>query len=287
MIHWDPNPDLLIIPYLHWPIKWYGLFFALGFILGFTLFKNVILRFLRYHFESESLVSLKLRAHQIADQMTLYVVIATIAGARIGHELFYESPQNLLRQPWTILQVWNGGLASHGAAAAILLAIYFLSRKPMIQEAKLSYLRLLDFICPSVALAGAIIRLGNFMNQEILGTPTQMAWGVCFGHPADGMSFGARHPVQIYEAIFYLAVFLILWRRSSHPTLFNPVGREIGLFLMLVFGFRIAIEFLKLEQSALLAPHFFTMGQYLSLPLFLLGLLLFWNSKYLKINILT
>jgi prolipoprotein diacylglyceryltransferase len=130
--------------------------------------------------------------------------------------------------------------------------------------------------------AAFFIRIGNFINQEILGTPTTVPWAVVFGHPADGRASLPRHPVQLYEALFYLAMFVFLmvsrkkWRKWKE-------GRALGLFLALIFGFRFYIEFFKEEQSWHLAGSYLTMGQWLSIPFFLVGLILFLRRKGSKI----
>jgi phosphatidylglycerol---prolipoprotein diacylglyceryl transferase len=282
MIYWDPSPDLFIIPILNWPIKWYGLFFALGFLIGFSLFERILLRYFLQKNKSRknSICELKRIALKVTDRTTLYVVIATALGARLGHFLFYENPSEYLKNPIEILQIWQGGLASHGAAIAIIIALYLLSRWTKKIDSGLTPLRLLDFITVPTALAGCFIRIGNLFNQEILGTATQLPWGFIFGHPMDGSLSIPRHPVQIYESIFYLIVFLILWRLSYRRSFLLCQGRLIGLFLVLVFGFRFFIEYLKLEQSLLIsASGVLTMGQWLSIPLVILGTVLIFLSK--------
>jgi phosphatidylglycerol---prolipoprotein diacylglyceryl transferase len=339
MFYWDPNPDFIIIPLLNWPIKWYGLLFALGFAVGFPIFEGIVYRYFLQRpdfypcdilgrvdlrslkldrieacegiqsqkvdeFEKEAIScralnpdkavarlcweekwgdavwKLKKKAMKVTDQITLYTVIATVIGARLGHFLFYEKPSEYLNDPMEILRTWNGGLASHGAALAIIAAIWILSCWSKTVDPGLRWIRLLDFISVPTALAGAFIRFGNFINQEILGTPTSVPWAVVFGHPADGSMPLPRHPVQLYEAFFYLAVFFLLWRLTFRPANLLKEGRLIGLFLILVFGFRFFVEFLKLEQSRLLTSGAeLTMGQWLSVPLVILGaLLLFYPS---------
>lgn len=278
MIYWDPNPDLFIIPVLNWPIKWYGFFFALGFALGFSLFKNLLLRYFALT-SDEPIAHLKKRALQITDRLTLYMVVATILGAKLGHFLFYEDPREYLKHPLEML-LSREGLASHGAALAILLALWLFARWTKKLDTGLGWLRLLDFISIPTALAGGFIRLGNFMNQEILGLPTRMPWGVVFGHPADGSFPIARHPVQLYEAFFYFAVFFLLWRLSYSPKTLFAQGRLIGLFLVFVFAFRFFVEFFKEEQSRLLSLlGSLTMGQWLSIPFVLLGAVLLWRAR--------
>lgn len=268
-IHWDPKPEIFTLPFLHWPILWYGILFAFGFAIGFPLFVDVLTRYLGK--------DQKPKAAAIADRLTIYIVIATIVGARLGHFLFYERPANYFRDPLEIIRIWEGGLASHGAAVAIILALILFSYRLRVPQ--LTWIRLLDFISIPAALAGCCIRVGNFINQEILGTPTHLPWAVVFGHPADRSLPLPRHPVQIYEALFYLAVFFLLWRLSFKASFLQVQGRLIGLFLILVFGFRFLIEFLKEEQSHLLLSSSLTMGQMLSIPAILVGLVFYLRSR--------
>ncbi len=262
-ICWDPNPILFTIPLIDWPVFWYGAFFTLGFALGFLLFRSMLSQWLHD----------PIAAARITDRITVYVVVATIIGARLGHYFFYESPELWLAHPWTIFAISRGGfagLSSHGAAIAIILALILFSRLPTQRAAQLDWIRLLDFISAPTALAGGLIRVGNFFNQEILGTASNLPWAVLFGHPADHSARIPRHPVQLYEALFYFATALLLWRLSC----FKYRGRMIGLFLILIFSFRFFIESIKLEQSVLLEPTaFLNMGQILSLPLIITGVL--------------
>lgn len=222
------------------------------------------------------LLSLRMKAHLLTDRLTLYMILATIFGARIGHFLFYERPSEYLSHPWTLFAMSRGGwsgLSSHGAALAILIALWLFQRTAKQWTEAISWVRLLDWVAIPTALAGSLIRIGNFINQEILGTPSNLPWAVLFGHPADYSAPLPRHPVQLYEALFYALVFLLLWRLSFRPLILCRTGTLIGLFLILVFSFRFCIEFVKMEQSHLLShEQLFTMGQYLSIPLIILGI---------------
>lgn len=269
--YWDPNPEVFILPIVHWPVLWYGLFFTLGFAVGFPLFVGVLTRFLG---EDQ-----RKKAVMIADRLTLYMIVATVVGARLGHFIFYERPSSYLSHPEEIFQIWKGGLASHGAAIAIILALILFSRRMRDVAPALSWIRLLDFVSIPTAFAAGCIRIGNFINQEILGTPTDLPWGVIFGHPADQSAPIPRHPVQLYEAFFYFAVFYLLWRLSFKKSVLLSQGRLIGLFLLLVFGFRFFIESLKIEQSHLLTAFPLSMGQILSIPAILLALFFLHRSK--------
>lgn len=266
-IYWDPKPEIFRVPYFDWPILWYGVLFAFGFAIGFPIFVNILTRFLGKDRKRE--------ATQIADRLTLYMILGTVIGARLGHFLFYEHPSLYLNNPLQIFKTWEGGLASHGGALGIIIALLIFSWRIKQTYPQLNWIRLLDFVCIPTALAATCIRIGNFVNQEVLGTPTDLPWGVVFGHPADHTLPLPRHPVQLYEAVFYLAVFFLLFRLSYKNYFFKTEGKLIGLFLMLVFGFRFLIEFWKTEQSHILSTQTLTMGQILSLPLILLGLVFF------------
>lgn len=267
-IFWDPKPEIFTLPIVHWPVLWYGVLFALGFAVGFPIFVGILTRFLGK--------DQKRKAVAITDRFTVYMIIATVIGARIGHFLFYERPASYLKNPLEIFRVWEGGLASHGAAIAIILALILFSYRIRDTAPGLTWVRLLDFVCVPTAFAGFCIRVGNFINQEILGTPTNLPWAVVFGHPADHSMPFPRHPVQIYEALFYLAVFFLLWRLSFRRSFLLKSGKLIGLFLILVFGFRFVIEFFKIEQSHLLPfGASLTMGQWLSIPAVIAGFLFY------------
>lgn len=276
MFYWDPKPEIVTV--FHWPILWYGLFFALGFAVGFPIFVNILKRFfiLDGQFDDP-----RRQALLIADRLTVYMVIATLVGARLGHFLFYERPSDYLRNPLEILQIWKGGLASHGALIAIICAIVLFSYRIRHLARGLNWIRLLDFLAVPTAFAGGCIRVGNFWNQEILGTPTSLPWAVVFGHPADGSLPIPRHPVQLYEAIFYFLTFFLLWRLTFRPSFLLLQGKLLGLFLILVFGFRFFVEFAKVEQSHLLSmTPVLTMGQILSLPVLIAGFFFyFWKRQ--------
>ncbi len=157
-INWDVNPEIFTIG--TFSIRWYGLLFALSFVLGYFIMKKI--------FQKEGL-SVKL-----LDELSTYMIIATIVGARLGHCLFYE-PEVYLSNPIEILYIWEGGLASHGAAIGILIALFLFSRKN-----KKPYIWILDRIVIVVALAGFFIRMGNLMNSEIYGIPADVPWAFIF-----------------------------------------------------------------------------------------------------------
>lgn len=224
-------------------------------------------------------IPLKKRAMNLTESVTLYVVIGAVVGARLGDVLFYQNWSDILHHPLSIFKIWEGGLASHGAAIGILVALGLLAKKK-----RMPFLVLLDLLVIPTALAGVLIRLGNFLNQEILGVPTTLPWGVIFGHPI-GVPAGEnpllpRHPVQLYEAFWYGLVFVFLLRCFRLDPELKRAGRITGFFLVLVFGFRLCIEFLKEEQSRLLeGDSFLTMGQWLSIPIIAFGLYLLFRAR--------
>ena len=282
-IYWDPNPEIFTVPVLHFPILWYGVFFALGFWFAFLITVRILVRYFRLLPANKKIEpqELKKRAQAIVDRLTVYIVIGTILGARLGHFIFYEQPSRYLSDPLEFFRFRNGGLASHGAFVGIVIAAILFSYRIRKKYPELKWVRILDFISVPTALAGACIRVGNFFNQEILGTPTNLPWAVVFGHPADGSLPAPRHPAQLYEALWYLAVFIVLWRLSHRAYFLLHQGKLLGLFLVLVFSFRFCIEFLKPEQSDLLSSYL-TMGQILSIPLMILGLLFYFHGRFLK-----
>jgi prolipoprotein diacylglyceryl transferase len=259
-IYWDVDP--IIVHIGNFGLHWYSVCFALAFILGNYLFAKI------YQRENKPAKDL--------DTLLIYMVIGTVVGARLGHCFFYD-PIFYLNHPIEILKTWRGGLASHGAAIGILTALYVYSSTRKDQP----WLYVVDRMVIVVALGGALIRIGNLMNSEIVGTPTDVPWAFVF--PRNNPQYPIvkdlvpRHPAQLYEAIFYLLVFIFLYRRYwKHPV--PPIGMEegksLGWFLILVFGFRFLVEFSKEVQEEFEIGLPLHMGQWLSIPLILLGLYL-------------
>ncbi|MCH7402959.1 prolipoprotein diacylglyceryl transferase [Belliella kenyensis] len=342
------SPDQAVIPGFD-RLRWYSLLFALGFIISQQI--------MVYIFKKEG------QNPQLVDKLTIYMVLATIIGARLGHVLFYE-PEKYLSNPIDILKVWEGGLASHGAAIAILIALFMYAKKTPGQ----SYLWVVDRIVIVVAMTGALIRIGNLMNSEIGGKETNNDSGFVFARdteealetlrlplqnvnaykPSDRQSelvgngivpvnfdieivkggfeekdlrtaietdvkyiltrfrssqkylaedpskaldysvtdegstylvtvktFGkARYPTQIYESLSYFLIFLILyliWNKYKERL---PDGLFLGIFLISVFGMRFIWEFLKENQVDFEEGLQFNMGQTLSVPLVIGGVVL-------------
>lgn len=347
-IIWDVSPEVLGTS-----LRWYGLLFATGFLLGQIIMKHI--------FKAEG------KPETDVDTLTYYMVIATVVGARLGHCLFYE-PEYYLSNPLEILKIWKGGLASHGATVGILAALYFYAKRHPGQ----SYLWILDRIVIVVALAGAFIRTGNLMNSEILGKPAEVPWAFVFVHdtkeiflesfkeniaeisfvgtgqdsvirnmpvekiqfhitfhpdmmpgndvnkfaelyfpsqlshieaieahviPIDGKqqyttgfdskgrptltiaAWGVkRHPAMIYEAISTLLLSIVLyliWQKNKSAL---PAGRTFGIFVVVLFTLRFLYEFLKENQVDFEDNMALNMGQILSIPLIVAGLVILVRS---------
>ena len=211
----------------------------------------------------------------------VYVIVGTILGARLGHCFFYE-PDYFLKHPIEILLpiqkikgvyqfVGYQGLASHGGSIGVLTAMILYCRKYKVQ-----FLGLLDKMAVAVPVTGAFIRMGNFMNSEIYGKPTNGNWGVVFERD----DLIPRHPTQLYEAFAYLLIFGILFYMYKSETIRKAHGLIFGSFLTLLFLARFIIEFFKENQEAFENSMLINMGQILSIPFILIGLgLIVWKSK--------
>jgi phosphatidylglycerol---prolipoprotein diacylglyceryl transferase len=219
-----------------------------------------------------ALVSTRKKAQKWADRFSIWAVAAVIIGARLGHLFFYEPPSYYLQNPSIIFMTWKGGLASHGAVAALFVSIALYAKKK-----KILLRDLLDLLAIPAAFASGMIRLGNFFNQEILGTPSTLPWSVFFARPFDGSMPRSCHPAQMYESLFYIFIGLVLYLTYKRP-FFRYPGKRFGFFLTSIFSFRFIVEFFKHKQS-LLYEGFFSMGQLLSLPFICIGLYFLWQSS--------
>lgn len=269
-LFWDPSPVAFYIPFFNHPIAWYAIFFVFGFIAGFWILVPILKQKL---IQLSAVKVSEARSESIAyvDGLTWCIVIGTLVGARLGHVFFYEWPRYQAK-PMEIFKTWEGGLASHGGALGVIIAVYAYYAYKRKRFPKLTFVNLLDLLAIPVAFVAICIRLGNFMNQEILGTPTTQPWGVIFGHPiGEARTLAPLHPVQLYEATAYLITFitlLALWLRKGVGL--RP-GLLIGLFFVMVFGSRFVLEFWKAHQSIMIDESFLQTGQYLSIPFVLLG----------------
>ena len=247
-INWNASPDIISIGFL--TLKWYGLFFASGFLLGLFMVKRMF--------------AVENAPEEWLDKAFIYIVLGAVLGARFGHVFFYDwdyYSQHLSEIP----MIWRGGLASHGGAIGILVALWLFSRNVSRQ----SMLWILDKVVVPTALAAAFIRMGNMMNSEILGKPADVAWAFVFLKVDDV----PRHPVQLYESITYLISFAVLYQVYWKTDFRFYPGKIFGLFLIFIFGSRILWEQFKdslggFEESLGLLST----GQWLSIPFVLTGL---------------
>ena len=196
------------------------------------------------------------------DNIFIYMVLGAVLGARLGHCLFYD-PAYYLANPLDILKIWEGGLASHGGVVGMLLAMYVYAK----QTSDISFLWLLDRMTIVISLGSFFIRSGNFFNSEIIGIPTTVPWAIVFSH-IDQLP---RHPAQLYEAAVYLSLFILLsFLYLKHREKLKP-GFMMGLLMVIIFGSRFFIEFVKIPQEAFNPILSLNMGQWLSVPVVILG----------------
>ena len=263
-ITWAPSPEffsfeIFSIGTIH--LRYYSILFVSGFIIGYYI--------VSWFFKRENLPT------YILDTLLYVLLGATLVGARLGHCLFYE-PDYYLAHPIEILKVWEGGLASHGGAIAILLAMWwFVSKYGKLF--KFDFLWLMDRIMIPTALTAMMIRLGNLMNSEIYGNPTDLPWGVIFTLKGETVP---KHPTQLYEALAYLVIFIVLIviYKKFLPKLKR--GTLFALFLIGMFASRFFIEFVKEPQVAFEQGMSLNMGQWMSIPFIAGGVLLLIYSIY-------
>lgn len=251
---WDFDPVFFSIGPL--TIHWYGVLFATAILSGLQVMKWI------FQTEKQDLVAL--------DNLLVYIVVGVIVGARLGHCFFYE-PSYYFANPLKIIAIWEGGLASHGGGLGAIIAAGIYSKKN-----QMNFLWLLDRLAICTALFGFFVRSANFVNSEILGTPSNVPWAVVFTR-IDNL---ARHPAQLYEALSYLTIFFVLMIFYKQKKAQTPPGAILGVFLVLIFTARFLIEMLKEKQAAYAADIALTAGQMLSIPFFIAGVLLvIWSIK--------
>jgi len=270
-ITWNVDPVLLHLGPL--AIRWYGLLWAAG--IWFTLL--IVQRLFKHEHLPEAWL----------DKLFLYTVVGAILGARLGHCFFYEwqllkEPVTILgitfeygnhylSHPWELLYIWRGGLASHGGAIGILIAMYFFNKN----VSKKGYVWIFDRLVIGVAICGACIRLGNLMNSEIYGNATSMPWGFIFVRSGETQPM---HPTQIYEMIYCLVTFAVVWWLYWKKEAYKKNGLIFGVFLIGIFGTRFALEFIKNNQEVFESNLSLNMGQMLSLPFIIWGIWLIVRS---------
>jgi prolipoprotein diacylglyceryl transferase len=265
IIEWNVEPVIFWITDT-FPLKYYGLFFMTGLLLAHYIIKRI---YIKENIPIENL-----------EKLFIYIVVGTLLGARLGHCLFYD-PSYYFQNPVEILLpikeigdsyqfIGFQGLASHGGAMGVLIAIALYCKKY-----KTNFLWVLDRVTIVAQIAAAFIRFGNFMNSEIYGKPTDGSWGVVFQRD----DLIPRHPSQLYEAFSYLLIFGILFLTYKNRAKEKANGLIFGVFLVLLFLTRFLIEFFKENQVGFESEMFINMGQVLSIPFIIIGLILIITRK--------
>ena len=262
VIHWHVDPAILHIG--NFELRWYSLLFVSGFILGWFIFK--------WFFQREKIDT------KLLDPLLYTLLICTIVGARLGHCLFYQPDYYLGSWEgfWEIFMPWKGGLASHGGTIALFLGIWWFARHYG-RKNDFDFVWLLDHLAIAVAFAGAFIRFGNLFNSEIYGVETSLPWGFIYELRGETVP---KHPTQLYEGFTYLILGFVLiglykWRLDKMYR-----GEFIGIFLLVCFGSRFLIEFIKEPQVEFEKTMALNMGQLLSIPFIILGIFfLVWAFK--------
>lgn len=259
-IHWNVDPVIINIG--SFGLRWYSLGFLVAFLLGYYIIERM--------FKQENV------REDYLGSLFLYIFLAILIGARLGHCLFYEPDFFLTSEHWVEI-VWpfqNGhytgfqGLASHGAALGILIGLWLYQRKY-----GLNIWWFLDRLVIVVALGGAFVRLGNLFNSEIYGVETSMPWGFVFERNGETV---AKHPTQLYESLSYFLIFGVsLWYYARKKGQFKT-GTIFGWWLVALFGVRLLIEFVKNDQVDFEAGMALNMGQLLSVPFIIGGLVIAW-----------
>lgn len=267
-ITWGVDPELFTI--FGREIRWYGLFWVIGLIVAVYTVQRI--------FEKEK------RPQEWFNSLFIYMMLGIILGARLGHCLFYE-PAYYLANPLEILKIWEGGLASHGGVAGIIIAVWFYSKK----VTKKSMIWTFDRVIVPTGFTSAMIRLGNLMNHEIYGGPTSQPWGFRFIENINAWKAGAppmfsepSHPTQIYEALIYFLVFAVtmylFWKTDAK----KKQGLLIGIAMIMIFLSRFFIEYLKnvqvASEIAMRESTGLILGQWLSIPFVVWGIWLVWNA---------
>ena len=256
LIH--PNIDPIAISVGPIAIRWYGLMYLVGFGLFFFLG--------RYRAQRDAWRGV---SYALIDDLLFFGVLGVVLGGRLGYVLFYK-PGYYLVHPLEIFAVWQGGMSFHGGFLGVLVAVWWVGRKHALR-----WLALTDFVAPLIPLGLAAGRMGNFINGELWGRPSDLPWAMVFrnGGPV------ARHPSQLYEfTLEGLILFVVLWLYSRKP---RPAGAVSGAFLVGYGIFRFAAEYFREPDDFLgLLALGLSMGQWLSLPMIAAGAgLIFWAYK--------
>lgn len=258
-IKWNPDPEIFTIG--NWGPRWYGILFAMGFVVGYYVMLKI--------FKKDGI------KQEVLDSLTMHIFLGTLIGARLGHCLFYE-PSYYLSNPLKILMVWQGGLASHGGAIGILIALYL-----FIKKQKRTLIWVLDNVMIAIPFALFCIRIGNLMNSEIYGHVTSLPWGFVFLRNGETEP---KHPTQFYEGLSYLLIFGIMYYLGVVKNGRQQKGLIFGLSFVLLFSARFLIEFVKQNQVHFESSMTLNMGQWLSIPFILTGFAVLYFSYTKKLD---
>lgn len=269
IIHWNVDPIIFSIGEVR--VGWYGLLLATGFMLAYVVLQKIA---------KNEKVPL-----EMIDRFALLTCVWTVVGLRLGHCLFYDwaySQHHILEIFIPFVQTPQGwvftgyeGLASHGGTIAIILYVLYFSHKH-----KVNLFWLFDRIAICIPIAAALVRCGNLMNSEIIGSVTNVPWAFVFDRLyGTNECCEPRHPAQLYESLVYISLFAYqMWYYFKHTKGHIPAGRSLGTALVVIFGARFLIEFVKADQVAFEANMTLNMGQWLSIPFVLLGVACIWYS---------
>lgn len=259
-IVWDVDSTIITIG--SFELRWYGLCFAAGFLIGYQIMDRV------FKFEN--------KPEKDLDSLLLTMIGSIVLGARIGHYVFYEGDKFFdapLTFIWDMLIPPYMGLASHGAAFGVLIGLFIYATR----HKEYTYLWLTDRLVITAALGGAFIRFGNLMNSEIVGIPTDVPWAFTFMQNNEFAKI-PRHPSQLYESLSCLVLFFILFFLYEKYKAATPRGLLTGIFFAWIFGLRFFYEFLKENQVSFEEGMTLNMGQWLSIPLTAFGLYFFFRA---------
>ena len=266
-IVWNADPNII-----EWPItiRWYSMMFAVGFWIGF----NIVSAMFKREGAPEKWLGILL----------IWVAVGTVVGARLGHVFFYEWDY-YSAHPEKIIATWEGGLASHGGAIGVILAVLLFSKFTSKRNPLWTY----DRLVVAIALVGGLIRIGNLMNSEIFGHATTLPWGFMFVRSSEWHALYpgvACHPTQLYEALCYFALFgLLMWMYWKKNAGERP-GLISGVFFIGIFLSRFFIEFVKNPQVSFEQDMVLNMGQLLSIPFVLLGVgLVLWAMYHPRLHL--
>lgn len=256
---WDVDPEIFRLGPL--AVRYYSLAFIIGFFLGEKYVAKVLWK--KYEIPEKDVSAL-----------LFYMLAGTFIGARLGHVFFYQ-PHYYFANPLEIIQVWKGGLASHGGYAGVLAAIFLYIKK----YKNISFLGMMDAVAAPCLFTGSLIRLGNLMNSEIIGHQTDVPWAFVFKR----VDLIPRHPSQIYESIGYFSVSVILYLLYKKYSDTWKQGRVLGFAMWLSFAFRMWVETFKENQVLFENDMILNMGQILSIPFIIVGLIMAFDiGKKLK-----